>query len=252
MDVRRYQKYLKEVSSVYGISPTEAEALFKTAIARAYNTFGSAYIWEDGTISLAMGNRENIILKNYIVSARQYVNITKHFTILLEKHAYKRDTLFWAGKLKGSVISVKILEKSGDIYIVKPLLNVGGLDGYPFVLPVKKALDELSKNAIINVVCKGFSKKQKKVIVHQEDEAVALLAFEERFRMVLKALGKTYEYKSIEVNINTKTKGIVFNINWRTRPSATVISFLTKELNEKLGRCLILHKEIRRGGNATD
>ncbi len=83
MDVRRYKKYLNEVCDIYGINAIEAEALFKTAIARAYNTFGSAYIWEDGTISLAVGQEDKILLKNYIISAKQYIKITKHFTILL-------------------------------------------------------------------------------------------------------------------------------------------------------------------------
>jgi len=252
MDVRKYKKYLKEVGSVYGINPIETESLFKTAIARAYNTFGSAYIWEDGTITLTMAEHESISLKNYIVSVKQYAKIIKHFTILLEKYAYKRDTLFWAGKLKGSVISVKILEKSGDVYIVKPLLDIGGLDGYPFVLPLKKVFQkELIIGSATNVTCKGFSEKQKKVIVYQKDETVALLAFEESFRMALRALGKTYEYKDIRVDINSKTRSIVYSIDWQTRPSATVISFLNRELNEKFGRCSILHKEIRKKDSAT-
>lgn len=251
MDVRRYKKYLNEVCDIYGINAIEAEALFKTAIARAYNTFGSAYIWEDGTISLAVGQEDKILLKNYIISAKQYIKITKHFTILLEKHAYKRDTLFWVGKLKGSIISVKVLEKSGDMYIVKPCLEVGALDGYPFVLPLNKAFrDGFKEGSTIDVVCKGFSRKMKKVIVYQEDEAVALFAFEACFQKAIKVLGKFYAYKSLNVAINLKTKNIVFNIHWSIKPSATVISFLTKELNEKLGRCIITCKGIRRSNEA--
>ncbi|NBL00444.1 MAG: hypothetical protein EOM50_21065, partial [Erysipelotrichia bacterium] len=65
MNVRKYKRYISEISARYGISEIETEALFKMAIARAYNAFGSAYVWEDGTISLAISQNSTLYIKHF-------------------------------------------------------------------------------------------------------------------------------------------------------------------------------------------
>lgn len=247
MDVKKYRRYLSEISALYSISEIEAEAIFKAAVARAYNAIGSSYIWEDGTITLAKDDKGAVIyLKNYVVSQKQYNRIIGIFDEMLMDYAQKRDSLNFAISVRSRVIDVEILAETDTAFIVKPIITFGSIEGYGCVLPKNKLFfnEQLAIHDKIKVCCKGFNQNEKAVLMNRFDKQVALDVFHYHFNECLKSLNRVYLYKSIYVQLNPHTKAITFILDWKTKPSSVVISFLCKELRNELGRCNIIFKEL--------
>ena len=247
MDIKKYRRYLSEISALYSISEIEAEAIFKAAVARAYNAIGSAYIWKDGTITLAKDDRGAVIyLKNYVVSQKQYSRIISIFDEMLMDYAQKRDALNFALAVKNRLIDVEIIAETDVCFIVKPIINFGSIEGYGFILPKNKLFhnEVLTLHDQTKVNCKGFNQNENAVLLSRFDRQVALDIFHQHFNECLKSLNRVYLYKSISVQLNPHTKAITFILDWQTKPSSVVISFLCKELRSVLGRCNIIFKEL--------
>lgn len=105
-------------------------------LARAYNAFGSAYVWEDGTISLALSQNSTLYIKHFIISQKQYEKIAKILNSLLFEYSQKRDALQFTMQSHGKVIEVEVIGEEDGHFFVKPVLDVGTLDGgYRFILP---------------------------------------------------------------------------------------------------------------------
>ena len=247
MDVKKYRRYLSEISALYSISEIEAEAIFKACVARAYDAIGSAFIWNDGTITLAKGDRGAVIyLKNYVVSQRQYNRIITIFDEMLMDYAQKRDALNFALSVKNRVIDVEIIAETDTCFIAKPIIDFGSIEGYGFILPKNKLFhnEKLFVHDQIKACCKGFNQSENAVLLNRFDKQVALEIFHQHFNACLKSLNRVYLYKSIFVQLNPHKKAITFILDWKTKPSSVVISFLCKELRSELGRCNIIFKEL--------
>ncbi|MFW9620148.1 MAG: hypothetical protein ACMV0K_11780, partial [Sulfurospirillum sp.] len=78
-------------------------------LARAYNAFGSAYVWEDGTISLALSQNSTLYIKHFIISQKQYEKIAKILNSLLFEYSQKRDALQFTMQSHGKVIEVEVI-----------------------------------------------------------------------------------------------------------------------------------------------
>lgn len=248
MDVKKYRHYLSEISALYSISKVEAEAIFKSAVARAYNAIGSAYIWDDGTITITKDDKgATLYVKNFVISTKQYTQIIKIFEQLLMDYAQKRDALVFANSARGKMIDVEIIDDCDDGYLVKPLNSSGYIDGYKFILTQNKLFhgEHFRVKTRTKVLCKGFNSERKIVVLSRFEQAIALDIFQKCFLECLNSLGKHYSYQSIHVNMNGKTKAITFFVDWDKRPSSFVISWLCKELRSVLGRCNIIYKEVR-------
>ena len=247
MNSKKYKRYIDEISARYTISDIEAEALFKMAIAKAYNAYGSAYVWEDGTITLAMDNHSTVFLiKNYIISQKQYIKIVKIFEAMLFDYAQKLEALKFATISKDALIEVEIMEETQEGYIVKPCVSIGAIGGYRFILRKNKLFykETFLRSQKIECVCKGFHEKERAVFLTRFDEKIARNLFLRFYAQCMHSLGKYYEFKSLGIHLNPKSKAVTFIVDWKTRPSTTVISFLTKELQSVLGRCSIIYKEL--------
>ena len=248
MDAKKYERYLDEISARYSISMIEAEALFKMAIAKAYDAYGSAYVWEDGTITLAMDTNSAVFrIKNYIISQKQYAKIVKIFEALLFDYAQKSEALKFANVSKETLIQVEIIEETHESYIVKPCVSSGAIGGYRFILRKNKLFykEEFLRSQKIECVCKGFYEKEGAVFLTRFDKQIARNLFLRFYKQCMESLGKYYEFKSVGIHLNPKSKAVTFIVDWKTRPSTTVISFLTKELQSVLGRCSIVYKELK-------
>ncbi len=245
MNSKKYKRYIDEISARYTISDIEAEALFKMAIAKAYNAIGSAYVWEDGTITLVRDDQQILYIKNYVVSSKQYSLIVKNFETLLRDYAKKRDALNFALSCKGLVIRVEIIKKLENGYLVKPELASGAVDAYHFFLPNERLFFNESFNIgdKTNVYCKGFFQKDLMIHVSRFEEKIALDVFTQHFNACLVSLERVFLYKRLIVKLNVRTKAVSFILDWKKRPSAFVLSFLNKELKKEFGRCTISYKE---------
>ena len=246
MNLKRYQDNLAAISSIYGTTEFETESFFLCAIARAYNAVGSAYVWPDGTITLARDDKPTLYIKNYVVSSKQYGLIIKHFEALLGEYARKRDALNFALSFKGQIIQVEIIQKLENGYLVKPILTSGFIDGYRFFLPNERLFFKESFNIgeETDVCCKGFFQKDLAILVSRFDEKIALSIFTQHFNACLESLERVFLYKRLHVKLNVRTKTVSFILDWEKRPSAFVLSFLNKELKKEFGRCTISYKEV--------
>ena len=218
------------------------------AIAKAYNAYGSAYVWDDGTITLAIDNHSAVFrIKNYIISQKQYVKIVKIFETLLFDYAQKSEAVKFANLSKEMLILVEIIDETQESYIVRPCVSIGAIGGYRFVLRKNKLFyqETFSRTQKIECVCKGFQEKEGAVFLSRFDKQIAHNLFLNFYALCMQSLGKVYEYKSIDIVLNQKTKSVTFIVNWKTRPSTTVISFLTKELQSVIGRCSVVFKELK-------
>ena len=174
------------------------------------------------------------------------MKIVKIFEILLQDYSQKRDTLYFVSNVKDTVIDVEIVQKVDDGYIAKPILELGALVGYQFFLPTKKLLfnDNFRIGARTRVICKGFRERDNVVLISRFDEKMASELFLELYTINMCNLNRTYEYKSLRVFLNAKTKAVIFSVEWKNKPSSAVISFLSRELKLIFGRCNLVCKEI--------
>ena len=220
-------------------------------LARAYNAFGSAYVWEDGTISLALSQNSTLYIKHFIISQKQYEKIAKILNSLLFEYSQKRDALQFTMQSHGKVIEVEVIGEEDGHFFVKPVLDVGTLDGgYRFILPKNKLFynELLHVSSKLLCVCKGFFEKEKAILLSRFEKDMALFYFSQFFEECMQSIGKRYEYKHLDISLNKKSKNVTFVVIWKTKPSTTVISFLQKELNQVFGRCNIIFKELKHAG----
>ena len=247
METHKYQKYLKEISLVYDLTFVETEAFFSQAVALAYDALGSAVIHSDGTIMVLVKEPgRNPYLKHYIISTVKYERIMRIFTKRLDEYSKKKDSLFFATALKQKIINVKIISENESEYFATPVLTLVAIERYKFNLPKKKVFfnEKLYKNEITEVVCNGFNTKSKKVVLSRFHEAVVSELFLKELNQNIQALDSNYSMKNFDIKLNDKNRAVIINVFWSKKPSSFFISFLTKELQSKFGRCSILSKEM--------
>lgn len=254
MRSQKYQKYLKEVSNQYDLVETEVMGLFFSAIARAYDAIGSAYVWDDGTISLAVDQNSNksLVIKDYVISSKQYDKITKIFVQLVERYSKQRDELYFLQKIKGKIIQAKISKDLGDKYSLLPIFDLGGIRNFQFLLPKSKVFsgDDLSIGSKIFVMCHGLKKYQEHFVeCTRFDKKICGAIFVDEFNKLLRILNEKYCYENFSPILNHSSKEVIFLIEWKVLANGFFISELNKRLNLRIGKCLIRLKKSSKKGD---
>lgn len=241
VDNKNYNEYLQSVCSIYNTTEEEVYGLFLSAIARAYKAYGSAYLYEDGTISLALESDGKFIIKDYIISGKQYAKIVSIFTKLLSDFCEKRDTRMFIKRVANSIIEVEVIDEKESYYLVNPLIEKGFARGYEFRLKKQDCFygEKLRVGKKVKVKCGDIIPKKGFVKVFRFDEDVCKAVFEDMFHKLISKINEDYDYSNMKIKNDRKSKRVSIAVKWTKLPSSFFTSYLTKELEAIFGKCSI-------------
>jgi len=250
LNVKNYKKYLNEITQIYNLQESEVRGIFLQSVAKAYEALG-AYIWNDGTITVAQKNkkrREEIEVKDYVVSQRIYTKIVEHFIESVNEYSNVRDELDFALKLEREIIEVKVIKEMKDYYLCEPILEVGSVRNYRYILKKKKMFfgEKFKKNEVIKVAS-GELNNGREIAVERLNKTLCEMIFKEEFRELNRVLEEVYFYRNLSVsfsrsNFDTKSE-VIFWVNFGAVPNLYFRQVLLKRLKDRVKRCKIVLKE---------
>jgi len=240
VDNKSYKEYLQSVCSIYNTTEDEIYGLFLSAIAKAYRAVGAAYLHKDGTVTMAMESDDKLRVKDYIISSKQYTKIVSIFTKLLQEYCEKRDTRIFVNKVANSIIEVEIIKEVDKYYLVNPLVKKGFARGYEFRLKKEDCFsgEKLRVGNKIRVKCRGI-KKDGFVNINRFDVNICKGIFEEMFHKLVSQIDEEYNYSSVKVKLDSKSKRVNIIVRWARKPSSFFKGYLVKELEAIFGKCSI-------------
>jgi len=238
---KNYKEYLQSVCSIYNTTEDEIYGLFLSAIGRAYGAIGAAYLYEDGTISIAVEREKTFEVKDYIISSKQYEKIVSIFTKLLEEYCEKRDTKIFINKVVNTVIDVEIIKEFDRYYLVNPLVEKGFARGYKFRLKKTDCFsgEELKVGDRIQAKCRDVEKKNVYVGVYRFDVDICNDIFVRMFHKYVNRIDEEYDYSSVKIRLDRKSRRVNITVKWTKLPSSFFKSYLAKKMEEVFGKCSI-------------
>lgn len=248
MDTRTYKSLVKDIAAQYRISTYEIDAILAKCVARAYKGINSAVLWDNGSVTVAYINGDNVIyLKDYIVSKAKFKEILLLIQGELSKYIYECDIKHYMKSRLDSTIELKIVGeklKADDKFInIEPINSIGYLKLFTFQLDE----DSLFKNDLKNFRNNGdepiifestiirYNIKTKRVMCLRFTKGVALEIFKKTFEKMNMINRSDFQYKKLFVTLDKKSKSVKYKVVFSKKPNGGFISELNKMLNKKIG-----------------
>lgn len=245
---RKIKKYLTEVSLTHDLVFEEVNALFLQAVGEAYDSIGSAYVNNDGTILVAKSkeNRE-LYLKHYTISAKMYQQINQTFQNLLREYDLAKTAEKFIFANIGKVVNVKVLKITDKNIYVTPVLEVSSALGYKFLLKKNKCFygEKLEIGDEIKVVYERVLRKEKLVQIRRFDKLVCEAVFEELFHKLIDIVEEDYSFIDVDFTLNFRKKKVLTFVKWEKVPTSFFRKYFENELKKVFGRCDLMVKKKR-------
>lgn len=240
-----YNELFTELEAKTGATKSELNFLLCASVSKVYGGINSALIWEDGTVTVAFAKDNEFLLKDYVVSKKQFTKILHELNTRLVKRIQKQDIESYIN----AVVSLSSIEFERKDLIVLPEKTKGFLFDYK----LKILHHDLFKNDFKNLKAQNHEKyffieikkansDNKTIRCKRFSSLVAKKIFNLIFNELNHALGKEYTCKKNVVQMNYKSKKVEFFVEFRNKASGTFVSELSKRLNEILGNVVVHFK----------
>ncbi len=240
----KFAKYLEDICNKYALVREEAYSLFLSSVASAYNGFGSAYIWEDGTITIGIKENNRFRLKNYVISAKKYTEITSIFSMRVEEYSRSRDVSSYLISMLGKIYSFRVVNTSESYIYLEPIDKNGFLVGLVFRLKNNRVFykEVFSKGDIVKAVVKNFDYDNKIVNLGRFDKRFCEITFNDKFNKQVEIVGLNYEVKSIGFYLDFRSKRVDIFLVAKSKPNKYFIEQLNSSLKDEFKRCRLIVK----------